>query len=110
MTFNEPKRWFRNLSNGTLNVSIMCTFTSFALLQTTFSFNIYCNHPIFGKFAHFSSRSIVYAKGKDDSDEWDNTFSEIIESSIDAGIKDEPSYDDTMYDEEENYSETSNID
>lgn len=52
----------------------------------------------------------VYAKGKDDSDEWDNTFSEIIESSIDAGLKSEASYDDTMYDEEENYSETSNID
>lgn len=51
----------------------------------------------------------VYGKGKEDSDEWDNSaFGEIIDSSIDAEIKSEP-YD-TMYNEEENYSENSNID
>lgn len=51
---------------------------------------------------------LVYGKGKDDSDEWDSTFGEILHSSLDTGIKSEP-YE-TMYDEEENYSENSNMD
>lgn len=50
----------------------------------------------------------MYGKGKEDSlsDEWDNTFSDMLDGSMDAAIKTEP-YE-TMYDEE-NYSDNSNI-
>lgn len=50
----------------------------------------------------------MYGKGKDDSDEWDNTFGEMLDSSLEGGIKSEP-YDEQMFDEEENYSENSNM-
>lgn len=58
---------------------------------------------IFSLFVSYS----VYGKGKDDSNEWDNTF-DMLDSSLDGGIKSEP-YD-TMYDDDENYSENSNLD
>ncbi|XP_031640906.1 transcription factor Dp [Contarinia nasturtii] len=45
----------------------------------------------------------LYGKGKDDSNEWENTF-----NSMEDAIKSEP-YD-TMYDDDENYSENSNLD
>lgn len=50
----------------------------------------------------------MYGKGKDDSNEWENTFGDMLDSSLDGGIKSEP-YD-TMYDDDENYSENSNLD
>lgn len=50
----------------------------------------------------------MYGKGKDDSNEWDTTFGDILDSSLEGGIKSEP-YD-TMYDDDENYSENSNLD
>lgn len=50
--------------------------------------------------------SSVYGQGKNDSNsEWDSTFGDI---SLDGGMKSE-SYD-TMYDDDENYSENSNLD
>lgn len=49
----------------------------------------------------------LYGKGKDDSNDWDS-FGDILDTSMDGGIKSEP-YD-TMYDEDENYSENSNLD
>lgn len=50
----------------------------------------------------------VYGKGKEDSNEWDNTFGDMLDSSLEGEIKSEP-YD-TMYDDDENYSENSNLD
>lgn len=46
----------------------------------------------------------MYGKGKDD--EWD-TIGDMLDSSLDGGIKSEP-YD-TMYDDDENFSENSNM-
>lgn len=59
-------------------------------------------------YIFFMVNFAVYGKGKDDSDEWDNTFGEMLDSSLDTAIKSEP-YE-TMYDEEEDYSENSNLD
>lgn len=59
-------------------------------------------------FSFIFSNVPVYGKGKDDSDEWDNTFGEMLDSSLEGGIKSEP-YDEQMFDEEENYSENSNM-
>lgn len=50
----------------------------------------------------------MYGKGKDDSNEWDNTFGDMLDPSMEEAIKSEP-YD-TMYDDDENYSENSNLD
>lgn len=47
---------------------------------------------------------VVYGKGKDD--EWD-TIGDMLDSSLDGAIKSEP-YD-TMYDDDENFSENSNM-
>lgn len=59
-------------------------------------------------FRFFFSNVSVYGKGKDDSDEWDNQFGEMLDSSLEGGIKSEP-YDEHMFDEEENFSENSNM-
>lgn len=58
----------------------------------------------------FCSRCTVYGKGQEDSiieEDWENSYSEILDSSIEPRIKSEQSLD--MYDDD-NYSESSNID
>lgn len=55
-------------------------------------------------------RFTVYGKGQEDSiieEDWENSYSEILDTSIEPRIKSEKSLD--MYDED-NYSESSNID
>lgn len=59
-----------------------------------------------------------YGKGQEDilmDDEWENSYSEILETSIEPAIKMEPyenvkmePYEEDIYDDD--YSETSNID
>lgn len=58
-------------------------------------------------FSPLFSDNKVYGKGKDDSNDWDNTLGDMLDSSLDGDIKSEP-YD-AMYDDDENYSENSNL-
>lgn len=63
--------------------------------------------------------STGYGKGEDDilmDDEWENSYSEILETSIEPAIKMEPyetvkvePYEEDIYDDDD-YSESSNID